>query len=154
LNNFSKKYDAAIEGLKNENYIFHNSEDNVFVFSEINRKYIKPLLIQKKTEVRIKCFYIAEFENGCKIGMSTNLKARALEYCKPWSRPLLSLKVLQCENPENVESHLKKCFKKYAKSRSTEFLYIDINKIEREALAFDPFATFESYEYERYLPRI
>lgn len=153
LNSFSKVYDRAIEGLKNENYIFHNEQDSVLVYSEIEKEHIKPLLIQKKTTEKIKCFYIAEFENGCKVGMTTNLKNRAMEYCKPWSKTLITLKVLQAEDPASIESHVKRCFKTKTKTRSTEFFYIPIKEIEKEVLAFDPFAVFESYEFEYYIPR-
>jgi len=152
LNAFSKSYDRAIEGLKGENYIFHNEQDNVFVYSEIQKEHIKPLLIQKKISSKIKCFYIAEFENGCKVGMTTNLKNRAMDYCKPWNKALISLKVVQSENPIEIENHLKKCLKNKTKSRSTEFFYLKYREIEKELLAFDPFATLESYEFQYYLP--
>ncbi len=149
LDKFSKNYDKAIQGLKRENYIFHNEEDNVIVFSQIDRKYIRPLQVEAKRVDAIKCLYIAEFDNGCKIGMTKNLKNRVSEYLKPWSRHLLSVKVLQCENTSEIEKHLKVSFRNNRLERSTEFFNLPLSKIEAEAEAFSPLNFFENYDINR-----
>ena len=149
LDKFSKNYNRAIQGLKRENYIFHNEMDNVIVFSQIERKYIRPLQVEAKRIESVKCLYIAEFDNGCKIGMTKNLKSRVNEYLKPWSRVLLGVKVLQCDNPAEVEKHLKVCFRSHRMGNSTEFFNLPLKKIELEAEAFLPLNFFENYDIDK-----
>ena len=48
LDKFSKNYSKAIEGLKDSNYIFHNPDDDVIVFTEIDKRFIKPIKIGVK----------------------------------------------------------------------------------------------------------
>lgn len=149
LKKFSTNYERAIDGLKDQGYIFHNEFDNLMVYSEIDRKYIRPLKAQVKIVEKIKCFYIAEFPNGCKVGLTTNMRSRVRIYTKPWSRPVKQIKVLLCENPLEIENHIKKCFENYKQSRSAEFFNVSLERIEKEVLAFSPFSIFENYDVYR-----
>jgi len=149
LRKFSKEYEKAVAGLVNENYVFHNEEDSLIVYAEVEKKHIKPLKAQVKTENKISCLYIVEFENGCKVGMTKNMKARIAEYLKPWSRPVLSASIVECENPLEIEGHLKRVFRKKRLGRSTEFFSIEKEVIENEVMALAPFSVFHSYESDR-----
>lgn len=149
LRAFSKRYDAAIEGLKQSGYVFHNEHDNVIVYSEIEKRDIRPLKIQVKEKSKIRCFYLAEFGIGCKIGITTNIKGRSTEYMKPWSRTIYSITIVECDDMAGLESHLKDCFVPWRMKGSTEFFNLSKSMIEKEILAFYPLAVFQSYEPER-----
>jgi hypothetical protein len=66
--------------------------------------------------------YVIQFENGIKIGIGSNLKARLESYKYPWCRPIISMICYKHPNPQAKELSLKHAFKNHMASGTKEFI--------------------------------
>lgn len=68
--------------------------------------------------------YLIEFDNGIKFGMSKGLKgtARVDSYKSPWCRQIKNEVIIHCLHPGRIERKLQAKFRRYIKTRSSEFL--------------------------------
>lgn len=70
----------------------------------------------------IKCVYLVLFDNGIKIGMTSNLKNRIQTYKQAWCRPIKEIWYMESQYPRIVEESLLKHFKKNRINKHSEFI--------------------------------
>ena len=98
---------------------------------------------------KISCFYIIQFDNGVKVGMSTNFKSRMRSYLSPWCREVEAVYIVRSDEMDKVEAHVKDCFSKFKIGRSKEYLDISHLKIKNEIEV-----AFPTLEMEHFLHKI
>lgn len=143
LEKLSNWFDDALMSLQKEHYVYFR-DGEVWVASERDNNLERVVFGSARTS-KIKCFYIIEFDNGCKVGIDTTFKQRLGSYRSPWCRPIKGIEILQNADPEEVEEHIKSCFKDTLVGRSTEFFGVSKAKIKKEVLAKFHGSVFDIY---------
>lgn len=64
--------------------------------------------------------YLIEFENGVKIGKTTNFMRRFREYNRPWMHKIINIWFLKTKHLDEIEQKIKDQYFIYS-SKSTEF---------------------------------
>lgn len=139
---FSEKYDDVLVNLERELYLYFRDGD--YWVADKRDSDLARVIFSKVVKEKIKCFYIIEFDHGCKIGITTQMKNRVRSYISPWCMKIKSIEVLQNAEPLEVEDHIKKCFNNQS-IRRTEFLTIGKDKIKKEVESAFAGAIFEKY---------
>jgi hypothetical protein len=65
--------------------------------------------------------YLLQFEDGVKVGFTTNPVRRRTTYETPWTQPIINDFLFQHSNAAEIEREIKRRFKKYAHPKSKEF---------------------------------
>ena len=144
LEKFSNNFDFALNYLRKEFYISHKDGDFWINSQRKKRKNLKISTKKEYSNKAITCFYIIEFEHGCKVGISSKFKARLRAYKSPWCREILNTYILHHENPKEIESHVLSVFKKN-RSKNSECIYLNFDEIKKEVEAYAPLSIFEIF---------
>jgi hypothetical protein len=142
LDDFSEKYDEAVNYLRSEYFITLDADDK-WKTHERKKKKSKKLTVIRRSKDKISCLYIIEFEEGCKIGISSNVKNRMRDYKKPWCKRIERSYIVHHESPLDVENHLKRCFKDVR--HRGEFYYCEPSVFFRELEAAYPMNPVENF---------
>lgn len=67
-------------------------------------------------------FYLIEFENGIKFGVTDNFKVRLRSYSSPWCKKIMSKVSIKILYATDMETVFKKRYKNFIKNNSTEYI--------------------------------
>ena len=90
----------------------------------------KDLILEVQNKTRFKrMFYIIEYSNGVKIGITTNAITRLKQYVKPWCYPVEAIYLSTSSQALTYENKCKKAFKSKTNASSTEFFEVSAQDI-------------------------
>lgn len=146
LEKFSDDFDDALRFLAREFFICYKGNEIWSQYKERTKDDFEEISKQEyKSRLSQKCFYIIDFRDGVKIGITSNFSNRVKDYKKPWCKPIRDSYIIANENNVAIENHLKKCFKEYILKGSTEYFNLSFRDVRKEIEAAFPMSVIEIF---------